>query len=1248
MTPFPVSNPQVREELPDRAKMGFATLKLFSRCGMSIACCIFVFMLTMFSAASLSAQTAGIISGHVADPTGAVIPGASITLTNTATNTSRTTVTTPSGDYLFYAVPPGIYNISVTHSGFEAATTPNVEVAVQQSLQLNFTLRVGATSETVTVTAANALLQVNNTTMGTVISAQTITQMPLNGRNYLGMVALSANANTLSPTQGQAGAREGGARSNESISVGGSRIMFDHYTLDGVNNSDPDFNSFIVQPSVDAISQMKVQTGVYPAQFGYNATQVNVVTKSGGNQLHGTAFDFVRNNYADALGYDYNLTPLPAVLPYKYNDYGFVISGPVIIPHVFHGKNKFFFMANDEWYSEVNFSNSNSTLPTAAEEAGDFSAYSASNGGPVQDIYDPTTGTADESTGVTTGRTQFSCNGVENVIDDVANHCPGRMDPTGISQKFISLYYLPAATTSYTNNYQYLSHGFDKHDGLNIRGDFYQSEKSQLAFRFSNGEESTGNAGFTTSGGTAGSKIITKYYQYMGSSTYTFSPTVVNVATFGWTNFLNSLGLYSQGSDDDVAKIGIPGLSPGLPSTWGIPSMGFLGDRWSGIGDSTDGPYVTTDPDISINDNISIVRGKHSMDVGFEFERQTFNELGNQESRGSFQTNGQATAQITNGSGGLAEVSGTGDAFADFELGYLYQDTYAVAIASANYKRNVEGAYFDDSYKLTPKLSVQAGLRYELTPPWYNTLGQEFIVNMKTNSSPLYPDTWNASTAADPHADSAVQPTNEWPIHTRQGNCSNAYQGIAIFWTQGATNAAADVNGGTANGFNGTNPNAGVIPNVSCANGSYPNSLMATDNTDFAPRIGLSYSPTPTWVIRTGYGLYFDHDTANARFDMARNLAGRVTLIAGGGTVGSTAENWSNAIVQGAASYVPPPYSYAMAYDHRTTYSEVWLLDIQKQLGANWSLEAGYLGTHSNHLYGFRNPNYTIPYGYIGNGASTSQFQRTPYPMFGVIQMVDDIGVANYNALSFQVNKRFSNGFNLVSSYTFSKSLDDTSGIRTQSSQLFAQNDFCIPCEYGPSDFDVRHRVVAGVVYDLPVGQQAGALLRPSSKIVDAIVGGWQYNVVGTLQTGTHNNVSYSDDNANTNTIAGGTYPTRPNYVAGQSFFVSHKQVGSEPGHTWWNLAAWHEPAAGFLGDSGRNMLENPGVENFDMSLDKNFNMPYSEHHQLQIRFDAFNSLNHTNFGGPNTRANVTSSFGQITGSSTSARQLQLAARYTF
>ena len=253
-------------------------------------------------------QTFGEVTGRISDPTGAAIPAAQITLTSVATNAVRTTVSTDSGDYTFPAVAPGSYSVKVEKTAFKSATSTNVQVQVQQTVRLDFTLQVGQVSESIEVSASAQMLQAENVSLGTVIENKEVTELPLNGRNYLGLVALASNTNTLSPRFGQAAGRQGGDRANQSISVGGNRIMFDYFTLDGVTNTDPDFSTYVVLPSIDAIQEFKVQTGIYPAEFGHQSTQINVLTKSGGNAYHGSLFEFVRNDKFDAVPYAFTAT----------------------------------------------------------------------------------------------------------------------------------------------------------------------------------------------------------------------------------------------------------------------------------------------------------------------------------------------------------------------------------------------------------------------------------------------------------------------------------------------------------------------------------------------------------------------------------------------------------------------------------------------------------------------------------------------------------------------------------------------------------------------------------------------------------------------------------------------------------------------------------------------------------------------------------------------------------------------------
>ncbi|MGH9668343.1 MAG: carboxypeptidase regulatory-like domain-containing protein, partial [Bryobacteraceae bacterium] len=264
----------------------------------------FVFTcLALSSSSPALAQTFGDITGHVADSSGAVITGAAITITNVDTNATRSASSTDAGVYSFPSLPPGTYNIKVEKQGFKAATSNQVQVQVQQTVRMDFTLTVGQVSESVEVSGTAALLQAENSTVGTVVENRRIEELPLNGRNYLQLVSLSPNVTTASPSAGQAGSRQGGDRSSQSIAVAGQRIMFNYFTLDGVDNTDPNFNTYVILPSLDALQEFKVQTGIYPAEFGHEATQINVLTKSGGNQFHGTAFEFLRNDTLDAKPY---------------------------------------------------------------------------------------------------------------------------------------------------------------------------------------------------------------------------------------------------------------------------------------------------------------------------------------------------------------------------------------------------------------------------------------------------------------------------------------------------------------------------------------------------------------------------------------------------------------------------------------------------------------------------------------------------------------------------------------------------------------------------------------------------------------------------------------------------------------------------------------------------------------------------------------------------------------------------------
>jgi hypothetical protein len=1105
------------------------------------------------------AQTLGEITGRVSDASGASLTGASITLTNISNNAVRTTVSTDSGDYTLPSVPPGFYIIKAEHPGFKSATTNNLEVQVQQTVRLDITMQLGQVSESIEVSAQTALLQAENASVGTVIENKAVVELPLNGRSYLGLVALASNANTLSPSSGQAGSRQGGDRASQSISVAGQRIMFDYFTLDGVTNTDPNFLTYIVLPSIDAIQEFKVQTGVYPAEFGHEATQINVLTKSGGNVYHGALFEFLRNDVLDAIPYSFTANHANKQ-PFKWNDFGFELDGPVRIPKLFNGKDRLFFMANYEAKRQRQNTQGVYSVPTAAMFGGNLSALSSI-------IYDPNSGVGGSN------KTPFP----NNVIPAT------RLDP--ISQKFLK-YYPSAILPGLSNNYTQLNSSPLNRDGFTLRMDWIESSKSQWTGRYSWGAEDQESTGLSITG----SKILVNYEQYLGSNTRSITPSLVNEARYGYSRFFNSTGTYSAFNVDTVGSLGIPGLKSGSPVTWGVPAISLNGDGFTGIGDNTDGPYANDNNTLQVVDNLSWIKGKHTFRFGFEYNRQNYNQVGNQFSRGNFvfQPNVTRSSALTGG-----------DAFAEFLLGDLFQSTVAVAIANATYQRNVEAAFIDDTWKITPKLTMSLGLRYELTPPFKDTKGDLFTVAIPQ----LY---------FGANAPSSVP----YPYFVRQGKCTDPYAGLSIHWTN--TNAV-------------------------CSNGTLPDELMKTSYTDFAPRIGISYSPDSKTVVRVGAGIFYNQDIGNAMFDMSRNIAARVTLNADTST---PTLFYSNAVPggSGATAQIPPPYAYVDAYSHRTSYTMQFLLNIQREFHRDWLLEAGYMGGESHHLQGFQDANQGTP---GTTGAAPSRF---PFSNFGIIQLVADGANANYNALNVKATRRFSQGLSVISSYTFSKSIDETSGIRVQGfDTLFPQNSYCMRCERGLSSFDVRNRFVTSVLYDLPIGK--GRMIEVKNAPLNALVGGWQVGGILTAQSGLPGTLSIGGvDNAGTG--AGGY--DRPN-ATGVSPYASNQTASR-----WLNLAAFVEAPPGQFGNVGRNTIEGPAIVNFDSEIHKEFRMPYKEGHALQVRIEAFNTLNHANWNMPNL--NILSgasqagqpgtaahqNFGVVTGTSTSMRQLQIGLKYRF
>jgi hypothetical protein len=1090
------------------------------------------------------AQTQGGITGTVTDASGGAIPGATVTVTNTATRGTRTTTTNAEGLYNFPSLPPGTYELKVELEGFKIAEVSSFKVDIQQTVRRDVELEVGTLQETVSVTAAATLLNTESTTIGTVIENKVVTELPLNGRQYLNLVAIAPNVNVLSPAAGQAGARLGGERAQQAISAGGQRIFFNYYTLDGVSNIDPNFNNYIALPSIDAIQEFKVQTGVYPAEFGHQSTQVNVVTKSGSNAFHGSVFEFLRDEKFDAKPYAFTSVH-PAKSPFKWNDYGFEADGPI-------WRNRLFFMANFEALRRRQTTLSTFTVPSDRMFAGDFGEIL-----PGTVIYDPLTGQPFPG----------------NVIP------ASRIDP--ISRNLLDYYHsstLPGLTNNYTQDN---SQPFDR-KGYVIRADFNESSSSQWMGRYNWGDDTQSSQGI----GKAGSKTVTNYKQWGGSNTRTLSATLVNDARFGYTKFFNSIGTLSAFADDVVGALGIPNLKSGDPVTWGIPNIAFTG--FNGIGDITDGPFAVDNDTLQFVDKLTWLKGRHTIGIGAEYSRQHFNEVGNQFSRGSFEFQANRTRNPTNNTGGYA--------FAEFLLGQSFRTSVALAVAEGKFVRNVFHAFIDDNWRVTNNLTLLLGVRYELTPPFTNTLGNYFTVHIPTIDYSLN------------------QPPSNFPVLARQGDdCTDPYAGLSLRWT--------------------------VTP-VACAKTlGLNNNLRKTRYKNFAPRLGATYALGDRTVIRAGAGLYYMEDIGNAEyFDMARITAARVDNQASA----TNLVTWANAAPGGGTAAVPQTLTWAAAYEHRTPRTLQYLVNVERQLFTNWSVELGYLGSQSRHLYGFQTLNQALP------GPRNSIQSRVPYPTFGVISYVHDEGKGHYNAFSVKATRRYGDGLSLNTSYTLAKSVDDTSGTRVQGyDTLFPQDSRCLECEKGPSSFDVRHRWVLGAVYELPVGK--GKRVNIDNRMIDGILGGWQLSTNTTFQSGVPQTLSAGSVPSGTNALVS----DRPS-----SSGVGNGYAANRSPSQWYDPASFVLAPEGQFGNVGRNAMTTPHLQQIDAALAKNFLLWNG--HRLQARVEAFNVFNIPVWGAPNGNILAGAAFpgapenaahqgfGVITSTALPMRQIQLGLKYSF
>jgi hypothetical protein len=929
-------------------------------------------------ACALRAQApTGEITGTITDQTARAVAGAAITITNVDTNVQRSVTSNAAGVYNAPALPPGSYSVKVNFTGFKSEVHNDVSLQVDQVARLDFVLQVGNVAETIEVQSQAAALDTETATIGTVVETKRIEDLPLNGRNYLQLASLVPGATATGPGNSIAQARGGGDRSNFQLNIAGQRLENNHYSLDGIENTDPNYGTYLVQPSVDALQEFKVETSTYTAEYGHNLAQINVITKSGTNAYHGALFEFLRNSDVDAK--NFFAKPGAPNPPFKRNQFGGVIGGPVQIPHVVNGKNKLFFFFNYEGLRQVKAQTLLSTIPFDTDRAGNYA-------GMPQVIYDPSTRVlAPDGSRVT------SVNPFPN------NQIPAnRINPT--SAALLSYYPLPNnITKGYANDFVSNESSTATADGETARVDWQQSVSSSFQFRYSHGNEPQYIPYNIPQQGTVNSTIT---HQAMLGHTWVLGANKVNDFKFGISRLELVNGNPHTGKVDIVGKLGIPYVLD-TPQFWGIPFIQFTG--FTAFGDPANGPYSNWDTLFQWSDNFSWTKGRHGFKFGGEFIRTRFNLTGNDVARGRFTFNGQYTSAI-----GVAPTSQ--NSIADYLLGYMSQSEGQLGQVVAMLRGWSAGFYFQDQWKVTPKLTVNYGIRYEVQPGYHEKYDHLSLIDFAWNNS--------------------VNPT----------------------WVRAGT--------GDPLAGNPPFPLPASIPFV--RDGRFGNHIFKTQYNNWAPRLGVAYSLNEKTVLRAGAGLFYIHEIGNTMFDAARNMPFTLRIATAASGL-SPNETWTSPFPILGVSTLTPDW----LWKDPTSYVPQWSFTVQRAVTKGMSVEAAYVGSTGVHLY------RTTYYNEMQPGPPTSNVNlRRPFPQLGFIQLVPAASHSSYDALQVRLQQRFAHGFTLLSAYSYQKSIDNGSGIRQANGDAYVPQDvYNLRGERGLSAFNFGQRWVTSFLFELPFGK---------------------------------------------------------------------------------------------------------------------------------------------------------------------------------
>jgi hypothetical protein len=1160
----------------------------------------FLAALLVLASSCLGQTATGSITGTVVDQADARIVNARITLTNIETNVPRSTASNNLGYYSFQLLPAARYRLDVEAAGFKRFTQENITLNVAQATVIDVALQVGDATQSVTVVGDAAQLDSGSSSLGQVIDNKRLADLPINGRNSYGFAALVPGVRASRMFQDVAYA----SYNDQFVSINGSRVNANMFYLDGGANSEPGFNGPGMFPSVDLVQEYKVQTSNFSAEFGNTAGGViNVVTKSGTNQLHGTLFDFVRNDKLNGNDFFANSAGIP-IAPLRFNQFGGTVGGPLRVPTVYNGRDRSFFFFSYEGLRWVRAATSTGTMPTLPQRTGDFSQTLNAAGAPVL-IYDPLTSRPNPDVTGQFLRTPFASNLIPaNRFDPVARNI----------LKFIPPPNAAGNPFTRTNNFVSSNSGLVQKDTYSIRGDHSFTDHQKVFLRFGN-NETTVNRPLTYGPDYEVSSVTNGKWDYLRHIQATLNYNmVINPATV--LELSSSVIHYHQtrhapGLDFDPVSLGFPSYfhnietescfpvisATGLGVTINIPDSGggFLG-ACSNLNQSYD-TFLEYG-------NLTKLKGAHTFKAGASIGSNRWSSRA-----GTNSTSFSFSPSFTQGPNPLAASSTAGVAFASFLLGVGDTGSMASQTAASFVSYHYYGLYFQDDWKVTPRLTLNLGLRYDFNAPW--TEKHDRINSWNGNSpAPLQiPGLRLTGGLAFP----GVNGLPRGQFDDDRGNIAPRF-GFAF-----SPNSKTVIRGG-AGIFYGP-INGAAITNNSTPNTGFAGTTIWAGSLDGITSHDYLANPYPAG-LQKGPG----------------SSQGLLTLL--GQNI------------------------FAMDRSRRTPYSVQWNFGIQRTLPKNFLAEAAYSGSHGVRLFGPLNydqlPNQYLSlgnnlltqvpnpfYGIITTGSLSTptipfgQLLR-PYPQFtSVMAPNNSYGNSIYHSLQAKLERRFSGGLSFLLSYTFSKLIDDA--VPSTANLYFAGETFSAGNiqdyynrrnERSLASYDTPQYFAVNANWELPFGK--GKPLANHSGWVNGLAGGWQLNGIVKLVSGAPLGLTTAN-----NTLRNYGSTQRPNLVAGQD------PTGPGAIAQYFNVAAFAVPAPYTFGNAGRLLpyLRGPGAANLDLSVMKN--IPVYERAHLQFRFEMFNVMNHPQFDFPNTTIGSPTA-GVISAQANQPRNIQLALKLIF